>query len=68
MSKWQAVYKTSQLYKAEIVKAILFDRGLSPILIDKQDSNYKIGYFEVNVSPDEVLKAIKIIENEIDFK
>lgn len=68
MSKWQVIYKTPQLHKAEIVKAILFDRGLSPILLDKQDSNYKIGYFEVVVAPDEVLKAIKIVENEIDIK
>lgn len=68
MSKWQAVFKTSQLYKAEMVKAILFEKGYSPILIDKQDSNYKIGYFEVHVTLDQVLQSIKIIEDEIDFK
>ena len=68
MSKWQSVYKSRLLYKAEIVKGILTEKGLNPILIDKQDSAYKIGYFEVMVNPEEVLNAIKIIENEINIE
>ena len=68
MSRWQTVYKSRLLYKAEIVKGVLSEKDLNPILIDKQDSAYKIGYFEVMVNPEEVLRAIKIIENEINIE
>ena len=67
MSKWQVIYKSKLLYKAEIVKAVLMENGLRPIIIDKQDSLYKIGYFEVMVVPDEVIRALKLIEDEIKF-
>ena len=68
MSKWQTVYKSRLLHKAEIVKGVLNEKDLNPIIIDKQDSAIKIGYFEVLANPEEVLKAIKIIENEINFE
>lgn len=67
MSKWQVIYKSKLLHKAEIVKAVLMEKGLRPIIIDKQDSLYKIGYFEVMVVPDEVIRALKLIEDEIKF-
>jgi hypothetical protein len=68
MSKWQVVFSSRLLHKAEIVKGVLEENNLNPVLIPKQDSLYKIGYFEVLVSPEEVIKAIKIIENEINIE
>jgi hypothetical protein len=68
MSEWQTVYTSKLLHKAEIVKAVLEEHNLNPIIIDKQDSLYKIGYFEVMVNPDEILRAIKIIDNEINIE
>jgi len=68
MSKWQTVFSTSLLHKAEIVKGVLEEHNLNPVIIDKQDSMYKFGYFEVLVNPDEVIKAIKIVENEINIE
>ena len=68
MSKWQKVFSTPLLHKAEIVKGVLEEHNLNPVIFDKQDSMYKFGYFEVMVSPDEVIKAIKIIENEINIE
>ncbi len=67
MDKWQKVFSDPSLHKAEIVKAVLEDHSLSPVIINKQDSNYKFGYFEIYVYPDEVLKAIKLINDEIKF-
>jgi hypothetical protein len=67
MAKWQKVYSDRLLHKAEIVKAVLEDNNLTPVIINKQDSNYKFGYFEIYVTPDEVIKAIKLIEDEISF-
>ncbi len=68
MNKWQRVFSNHMSYKAEIVKAILEEHELNPVIMNKQDSNYKIGNFEVYVKPEEVLKAIKIIEDEVEFK
>lgn len=68
MSKWQVVFSSRLLHKAEIVKGVLEENNLNPVLIPKQDSLYKIGYFEVLVSPEEVITAIKIMENEINIE
>lgn len=67
MSKWQVVFQSRLLHKAEIVKGILEEYDMNPVIVEKQDSMVKIGNFEVLVNPDEVIKALKIIENEIKF-
>ncbi|WKN32791.1 DUF2007 domain-containing protein [Porifericola rhodea] len=67
-SKWQKVYTTQMMYRAEIVKAVLEDHNLNPVLVDKQDTSYHFGNIEVYVSPDEVMNAMKIIEDDISFK
>lgn len=61
--KWQTVFKTENPQRAEIVKAILIEKGLQPIIINKKDSAYLFGLMEVQVSADEILKSIRIIEN-----
>ncbi|SDK83426.1 Putative signal transducing protein [Catalinimonas alkaloidigena] len=68
MKNWQRVYSTQQAYRAEIVRAVLTDAGLNPVVVNKQDSAYLFGFQEVYVAPEHVLLAIKIIEDEITFK
>lgn len=68
MSNWQTVYKTDQLYKAEIVKDCLQNSSLHPIIVDKKDSAYLIGYYEIRVLNDNVLKALKLIEDDVKFE
>ena len=69
MSNWQVVYKTEQGYKAEMVRSLLEEKGFSPVIISKKDSSYTtIGHFEICVPPEEVMAAIKYIENDIDIK
>lgn len=67
-TKWQKVYTTGLMYRAEIVKAVLEDHHLSPVLVDKQDTSYHFGPIELYVAPDEVMSAMKIIEDDISFK
>lgn len=67
-SNWQKVYTTDLQYRAEIVKAILKEHNIDAFIIDKQDSVYHFGYFEVYVAKEQVLVAIKIIEDGIDFE
>lgn len=71
MANWQKVYSTNNPIQAEIVKSVLSENQLSPILIDKRDSAY-IGFLggecEIYVVPENVLRAIKIIQDEIKFE
>jgi len=68
MNNWQKVYSDNQGYRAEIVKAVLEDSGLQPVLVNKKDTSYHFGQFEVFVAPDHVMRAIKIIEDDIKFE
>ena len=67
MSDWQKVYVDSLAYRAEIVKGILEERNMNPVLVDKKDSAYQFGHFEIYVSPENTLRALHIIKEEIKF-
>lgn len=67
MAEWQRIYQDQQQYRAEIVKAILEDHDLDPVLVDKKDSAYHFGYYEIHVSADQVIRALRIINEEIKF-
>ncbi len=68
MSNWQKVFETDVPYRAEIVKDVLEGHHLESIIINKQDSSYNnFGQYEIHVIHDHVLKALKIIKDEIDF-
>jgi hypothetical protein len=68
MSNWQKVYTAEQIIRAEIVKAVLEEHELQPVIINKKDSAYNLGQYEVHVDSDNVLKAIKIIRDDIRFE
>ena len=66
--EWEVVYKSGTNFRAEIVKGVLNENQIDAIIISKKDSNYHFGHFEVTVQRDSLLKAIKIIKDEIKFK
>ena len=69
MVTWQKVYSAEQSYRAEIVKYVLEDAAINAVIINKKDSSYNnFGTHEVHVSADDVMKALQIIKNDIDFK
>ncbi|MBC6400525.1 MAG: hypothetical protein GDA51_01315 [Ekhidna sp.] len=68
MSKWQSVYKDQQEYRVDIVKAILNEVGILSVKINKTVSAHGFGNFEVFVAPDNVLRAIRVIKEEINFE
>ncbi len=68
MRDWQSVYRDQLQYRAEIVKAVLQDYDMNPVLLSKMDSSHYIGHYEVHVAPDHVMRAIKIINDEIQFE
>jgi hypothetical protein len=69
MTGWQKVFSTQWAYQADIVKAVLEDRGFSAVIINLQDSSHHLwGEHEVHVPLADVLPAIKIIQDEIRFE
>ncbi len=69
LSKWAKVYETKMPYRAEIVKDILDQKGINAIVLNKKDSAYHIfGQLEVHVKAELVIKALKIIEDDIKFE
>lgn len=68
MGKWMKVFNTENPIRAEIVKDLLEEKGLSPVIINKKESATQIGFCEVLVIQDEVLSAKKIVENDISFE
>jgi len=67
MDNWQKIFSDTGGYRAEIVKAVLEDSGLQPVLVNKKDTSFQFGLFEVFVAPDQVMRAIKIITDDIKF-
>lgn len=67
MRDWQAVFKDDREHRAEIVKAVLLDMGMNPVLINKTVSQYGMGNFEIFVAPEHVMRAIKTIKDDINF-
>lgn len=68
MRDWQSVYKDNQEYRVDMVKAILEDEGLAPVKVNKTVTAYGFGNFEIFVDADSVIRAIRIIKEEIKFE
>ena len=70
MENWSTVYKTSNSSRAAIVKGVLHEKGVDAVILNKSDSTLHMphGQVEVSVPADMVLRAIKIVNDEIAFK
>lgn len=68
MADWKSVYKVGSEHRATIVRDVLVDRGLEVVIMSKKDSPYGFGFLEVQVPADQVILALKIIEEEIHFE
>lgn len=67
MSSWQTIFQTENAHRAQIVKDILAEHDVQAVVISMKDSAYRLGLIDVRVKPDNVLRAIKLIEEEIKF-
>lgn len=68
MNDWQSVFKDERQHRVEIVKSVLEDLNIKAIVINKKVSAYGFGMMEVFVQPDDVIRAIKIIKDDIKFE
>jgi len=70
MKDWSVVYESKDISRAEIVKGVLMESGISAVVINKSDSSLPLshGQLEVLVPCEMVLKAVKIVNDEIAFR
>jgi len=62
---WVLIYQADEEYKAEIIKQLLEDNGLHPVLMDHKDNEFRLGQVELFVSPLEMDQAKTVIaENQ----
>lgn len=61
---WVAIFKTPELYQAELIKAILCDNGVEAVVLNQKDSSYTtFGEISVMVSEEDSERAEKIIKS-----
>jgi len=60
---WECIYRSRHSYQAEILKALLEESEINSIIVNKQDSAYFIGEYEVYINRDDILRAEKILNN-----
>lgn len=64
---WFKIYSADQEFKAELIKSLLENHGLHPVVLDRKDDEFRLGFAEVYVAPEEAEMAVKIIkENQED--
>jgi len=70
MKDWSVVYSTKNISRAEIVKGVLTESGIQAVIVNKSDSSLPLSYgqMEILVPCDMVLRAVKIVNDEIAFK
>ena len=69
MSNWKTIYDSDNEHRVRIVNSILEEKGINSVIIKKRDSSYNnFGRYELNVDANDVITAMKIISDEIDFE
>ena len=71
MNNWKKIFSNKEAYRANIVKSVLENAGITTILINKNDSAYNGafgGECEILVNQEDVIRAIKIIQDEVRFE
>jgi hypothetical protein len=69
MNNWQKVFETENNIRASMVSDLLKEKGLNPIIVNKKDSSLNnFGQIEILVPPEDVLHALKLINEDLNFE
>ncbi len=64
---WMKIFVSEELYRAEVVKGLLEEEGITAVVLNKKDPVTKvIGEAEVYVNKDDAMKAVNLIKNAFD--
>ncbi|MCQ2376299.1 MAG: DUF2007 domain-containing protein [Salinivirgaceae bacterium] len=61
---WVVVYSTDKQYVAEMINSLLESANLNSVIMNKKDSSYNFGEFEILVQAANVDQARSIIETK----
>lgn len=68
MQSWIKVFEDQNQIRAEIVKGVLEENGISAVVMSKKEIAYQVlGTYEVLVSHGDAMAAMQLIQNEITF-
>jgi hypothetical protein len=62
MSQWEKLYETPVKHRAEMMRALLENNNIPTVILNKQDSSYLFGHFEVHVHTDYMIQALIVLE------
>ena len=62
-NNWTKIFRTSNVYTAEIIKGVLIEEGIECVELNKKDSSYAFGEVELYCPSEEVLRAKSLIGN-----
>ncbi len=65
LDKWEKVMVTEVNSKAELSRMVLENNGVQAVLLNKKDSSYLLGVFEIYVPVEQAAFAMQILNNEI---
>lgn len=60
---WILIYETNKEFESEIIRGMLAEHEIEAFIINKQDSAYLFGNFELYVMRNDVMKAKTLILN-----
>ncbi len=58
---WIMIYQADEEYKADIIRQLLENHGLHPVLMDKKDDEFRIGQVEIFIAPEEAEQATRVM-------
>ena len=67
MKDWVSIYSSASQQESEMIKGLLTHNEINSVVVNKQDSLYKFGEFEVFVNRGDEEKAKFILNNNISL-
>ncbi|WP_313980998.1 putative signal transducing protein [Xanthocytophaga flavus] len=62
MPQWEKLYESPIGYRAEMVRIALESNNIPTVVLNKKDSSYLFGHFEVYVYHEHVIQALIVME------
>jgi hypothetical protein len=60
---WVVIFTSGKQYEIEMISGMLSEHDIESVIVNKQDSAYLFGEFELYVNRDEILRAKTLIQN-----
>lgn len=62
MANWVKVFETKNMFKAEFLKNELLSHEIMAVILNKKETVYQLGYYEIQVSDEQESIAKVVID------